>query len=273
MEQSEFSQAITTGRRAQALGGAGVVLYANLGYAHAALGQLAKAIKLTRQALALAPQHRGVALNLVRYLVLAGEGEQALQLLERLRADAPTDIQLALATANVLANDARIEDARRLLQRVRASQEWAVADTTPRAELDANLAMLRWRTSQADADSTITAVRRALGACDYESLSIAYLLTNLIVRSEQDELLASVIDRLQARHSRAELGGMLMLLAVLRHDAPGALRCAKTWTHDDPLNPSAAAFAALLVTDLEGDFAQAVEIGLRGLTCAPTTRC
>ena len=36
-----------------------------------------------------------------------------------------------------------------------------------------------------------------------------------------------------------------------------------------PLNPSAAAFAVLLVTDLEGDFAQAVEIGLRGLTCAP----
>lgn len=269
VERGEFAQAIATGRRAQALGGAGVVLYANLGYAHAALGHLAKAIKLTGQALALAPRHRGVALNLVRYLVLDGKVAQALDLLERLRADAPTDIQLALATANVLSYDDRPVDARRVLQRVRASGEWAVAATTPRAELDANLAMLRWKTSQADSEGTIAAVRRALAACDYESLSIAYLLTNLVVRSDQDGLLAAVIDRLQARHSRAELGGMLMLLAVLRHDSPEALRLVKAWTDDDPLNPSAAALAALLVGDLEGDYAQATEIGLRGLTCAP----
>ena len=71
LERGEFPQAVAAGRRAQWASAAGVALYANLGYAHAALGQLSKAIKLTRQAQALAPLHRGVGLNLALYVKLA----------------------------------------------------------------------------------------------------------------------------------------------------------------------------------------------------------
>jgi tetratricopeptide (TPR) repeat protein len=61
LQRGEYREAIGAGRRAQAAGAAGVALFANLGYAHAALGELPKAIKLTRQALAGKPRRRSRA--------------------------------------------------------------------------------------------------------------------------------------------------------------------------------------------------------------------
>jgi Flp pilus assembly protein TadD len=269
LQRGEFQQAVAAGRRAQAAGATGVTLYANLGYAHAALGQLSKAIKWTRQAQALAPLHRGVGLNLALYLKLAGDHDGALSLLEQLRVGERTDIQLALAMANVEVYAGDAERARRLLQRVRASSEWALAGTARRAELEANLALLRWKTGAANAHTTITSMRRALSTTDYESLSIAYLLANLLLQSEHAPLLAGVIDRLQTRHAPAELEGLRMVLALLEQDAAGAVDFAMKWAQREVLNPSAAAFATYLVSDLDGDYAQAAQIGLRGLSRAP----
>jgi tetratricopeptide (TPR) repeat protein len=270
LQRGEYSRAVAAGRRAQSAGATGVALYANLGYAHAALGQLPKAIKLTRQAQALAPLHRGVGLNLALYLKLTGDHDGALRALQRLRRDDRTDIQLALAMANVEVYTGDIEQARRLLQRVRASSEWALAGKQRRAELEANLALLRWRTGAANSHTTITSMRRALIATDYESLSIAYLLTNLLLRGDHTTLLAGLMDRLQARHEPAKLDGIRTALALLEHDASNAVESARAWAAHDVLNPGAAALASYLVADLEGDFTQAAEIGLRGLDRAPS---
>jgi tetratricopeptide (TPR) repeat protein len=269
LERGEFEQAITVGRRAQARGAVGAVLYSNLGYAHAALGHLEKAIKLTRQAAALAPEHRGVGFNLARYLMLEGDMKGALAVLERLRPSERVDIQLALAMSGVMEGSGETEEARRLLQRVRASQEWALADTRHRAELVANLALLRMRTGRADSQSTLSAIRCALAECDYESLSIGYLLSNLLVRLEQGGLLANVIDRLQSRHGPSGLHGMRMQLALLEHNGAAAVTFAKAWMEHEVLNPIACALATLLVSDVEGDFEQAARIGLGGLRRAP----
>lgn len=269
LEREEFPQAIAAGRRAQASGTAGVALYSNLGYAHAALGQLAKAIKLTRQAAALAPQHRGVVFNLAGYHVLAGEPDEALRSLERLRAGKRIDIQLALAMASIMVEVCRVEDARGLLQRVRASREWALADTTPRAELEANLALLRVKTAETASHSAVAAIRRALATCDYESLPIAHMLTNLLIRSEYTELLADMIDRLQPRHPPAGLYRMRMQLALLRHEAGIAVDFAQAWARNELLNPVARAILTQLVADLDGDFERAGAIGLDGLRRAP----
>lgn len=270
LQRGDFRQAVAAGRRAQAAGAAGVALYANLGYAHAALGELHKAIKLTRQAVALAPAHRAVGLNLVLYYKLAGKHEAALACLERLRDGQEMDVQLALATAAVMVYAGQHEQARRTLQRVRASAEWAHADGMQRAALEANLAFLRWKTGAANSHTTISSLRRALSANDYQSLSIAYLLCNLLMSSEHAPLLASVIERLQARHDPAELAGMRMVLALLEHDAPAALQLAREWSAKDVLNPNAATFATFLLCDLEGDFAQAAELGVRALARAPS---
>jgi tetratricopeptide (TPR) repeat protein len=270
LERREFREAVSAARRAQSAGASGVALYANLGYAHAALGQLSKAIKLTRQAQALAPFHRGVGLNLALYLKLAGDHDGALRALARLRVGERTDIQLALAMANVEAYEDNAEKARRLLQRVRASQEWALANATRRSELEANLAHLRWKVGEADFHTTITSMRRALSATDYESLSTAYLLANLLVRTDDAPLLEGLIDRLQTRHAPAELDGLRMLLALLQRDAPTAVDFARKWASNDLLNPNATAIATYLVADLDGDFAEAAEIGARGLERAPS---
>lgn len=270
LERGEYAQAVAAGRHAQAAGASGIALYANLGYAHAALGQLRKAIKLTRQAQALAPLHRGVGLNLALYLKLAGDHDGALGTLERLRSGERLDVQLALAMANVEAYTGGFEDARRLLQRVRASSEWALADARRCAELDANLALLRWKTGKADSHTTISSMRRALAATGYESLSIGYLLTNLLMESEHAPLLQGMIERLQTRHAPEALHGLRMVLAMLQHDALGAVDHARMWAEHDVLNPNAATMAVYLISDLTGDFAQAAEIGLRGLSRAPS---
>jgi hypothetical protein len=89
------------------------------------------------------------------------------------------------------------------------------------------------------------------------------------VRSEHAELLANVIDRLQSCHAPAGLHGMRMQLALLRHDATGAVEYAKAWTRENPFNPIACAQATLLVGDIEGDFEQAARIGLGGVRRAP----
>jgi Flp pilus assembly protein TadD len=270
LQRREFPQAVAAGRRAQAAGATGTTLYANLGYAHAALGQLAKAIKLTRQAHALAPLHRGVGLNLALYLKLAGDHEGALALLEQLRVGDRTDVQLALAMANVEVYAGETEKARRLLQRIRASSEWALAGDRRRAELEANLALLRWKTGTANAHTTITSMRRALSATDYESLSIAYLLANVLMRCEHAPLLAGVIDRLQTRHDPRELEGLRMVQALLEHDGATAVELARSWAAREILNPNAATLATYLVADLDGDFDEAARIGLNGLSRAPS---
>lgn len=271
--RGENDRAIAVGRRAQALGVDDFSLYANLGYAHAALGNLEKAVKLTRQAAALAPMHRGVAHNLARFLTLAGRPQESVGVLERLREDSrPLDVALALSLADAVANLDRPEQARKLLQGVRASTEWAVADAIPRAQLDANLAILRYKTGKADADTTRKALLNALSRSDYRSLSIAFLLTNLTLRSDQADLLAGVIERLRDRHDAPRLHPLQMLLAVLRHEAAPAIEHVLAWVEREPLNPNAAARAVELVADLRGDYAAAAQIGLRALAHAPHDR-
>jgi tetratricopeptide (TPR) repeat protein len=270
LQRGEYREAVATGRRAQSAGAAGVALYTNLGYAHAALGDLPKAIKLARQAVALAPRHRVAGLNLALYHKLAGDTEKALACLERIRGGARMDVQLALATASVLGYAGDLEQARRVLQRVRASQEWAHADASRRAALEANLAFLRWRTGAANEHTTISSLRRALSASDYESVSIAHLLCSLLMSAEHAPLLATVIQRMQARHTPAELAGMRMLLALLQQDAPAAVALAREWSADDVLNPNAASFATFLISDLEGDFQEAARLGLCALSRAPS---
>jgi Flp pilus assembly protein TadD len=270
LQRAEFRQAISVGRRAQVAGATGFALYANLGYAHAALGQVKKAIKLTRQAHVLAPLHRGVGLNLAMYLKLAGDRDASLALLAELDHDGHVDAQLALAMANVEVYFNQPERARRLLQRVRASSEWALADSVRRAELEANLALLRWKTGAANKHTTVATIRRALTNSDYQSLSIAYLLANLLATSRDALLLKSVIERLKVRHPADDLHALWMALALLEHDAPSAVGFARAWAQRDVLNPSAAALAVYLIGDLEGDYSKAGQLGLNSLKWAPS---
>jgi tetratricopeptide (TPR) repeat protein len=268
-EQGDYQGAIRAGRLAERGGASGVTLFANLGYAHAAAGNLKKAIRFARQAHALSPADRQLGLTLAQYLHLANRHEAEMQVLQSLQVGERVDTELALAIAKALTYVGKTTDAHRVLERTRQSQEWTVADTTSRAELTANLALLRWITRRDRAESSLKDILLALQACDYQSLGIAYLLTNLMRTPAHANELARVIGRLANRHPEHHLHGLRMLLAILERDTDKAVRQSEAWVRHDPFSPFAAANATLLVGEVKGDFKRATEIGIAALRRAP----
>ena len=261
-EQGDFRGAIAAGREAERGGAGGVTLYVNLAFAHAALGNHRKAVRLARQARGLSPTDRRVAFRLVHYLKLAGKHDEAFVVLESLGDPEHPDIELALGLARALSDDGSVSAAHSVLQRARASREWAFADDVQRAELTANLALLRWMTRRERADSSRREIIRALEASDYESLGIAYLLMNVMRMPEHADELARVIGRLESRHDEKDLLGLRTLLAILVRDAGAAVAYSRAWAQHDLFNPHAAAAATLLIGEVGGDFHEAGELGL-----------
>jgi tetratricopeptide (TPR) repeat protein len=269
-EQGDFQGAIRAGRQAERGGAAGVTLYANLGFAHAAVGNLQKAVRLARQARGLSPFDRRLAFTLARYLQLAGDAAGGIAVLESLRDGDRVDVELALALAKALTDSGKVAEAHRVLQRARASQEWAIADNVSRAELTANLALLRWITRRDRAESSLKEILRALQSSDYQSLGVAYLLLNLMRTPAHADDLARVIGRLETQHPATALHGLRMLLAILRRDAEDAIRQSEAWTKQDLFNAFAASAATMLVGEVGGNFSKASEIGLAALSRMPT---
>ena len=267
--RGEYARAIRAGRSTQERGAAGPGLLTNMAFAHASLGNLANAIKLTRQARTLAPHDRLIGFNLAGFLRLAGRLDDALEVLKQLRKGARLDIDLALVTADLLAENGQGDEARRVLQGVRTSQEWAVADHVRRAELEANLALLRWMTDRERADATVTALMRALRDSQYRSLSIGYLLANLLRDRKNAQHLATAISGLRAHHDDNELHGLRMHHAVLTRERDEAVHHARAWARHEPLNPAAAALAIHLISDIGGHYDEAADLGVAALRRAP----
>jgi len=240
-----------------------------MAFAHASLGNLANAIKLTRQARTLAPHDRLIGFNLAGFLRLAGRLDDALEVLKQLRKGARLDIDLALVTADLLAENGQGDEARRVLQGVRTSQEWAVANHVRRAELEANLALLRWMTDRERADATVTALMRALRDSQYRSLSIGYLLANLLRDRKNAQHLATAISGLRAHHDDNELHGLRMHHAVLTRERDEAVHHARAWARHEPLNPAAAALAIHLISDIDGHYDEAADPGRRSAASCP----
>jgi len=269
-EQADFRGAISAGRAATRDGGGGVTLYANLAYAHAALGNHTQAIRLARQAWSLSSGDRRLGLGLAKYLQFSGKDAEAFAVLSALQRRAGMDIELALATAQARTDRGDLTEAHRVLQRIRASGEWAVADTVRRAELTANLALLRWITHRDKATSSLREILRALESCDYQSVGIANLSLNLMTTPEHADELARILGRLETRHPQDALLRLRMLLAILQREPSTAVEYARAWASTDLFNPFAAATAASLVGEVAGNFDEAVDIGLATLRRVPT---
>jgi tetratricopeptide (TPR) repeat protein len=262
LERREFHDAVRTIRHAAQEGVTGPALLVNLGYAHAAIGNLHKAIRVTRQAAALAPADRTIGLNLAGYRRTLNDFEGALDEISRLAELGHLDVELGLAKADTLAAAGKEQEAFRVLTRLRTSVEWATASRVSRSELDANLALLRWFTNREKDEAALRSIQRALEDCDYQSLAIAAMLPNLMRKPAQAGELRRVVEKLAERHRAEDLFGLRTQLAVLEHDAENAVQFAAAWAKHDPLNPFAAAIAVHLLADLVGDYTQAAEVGV-----------
>jgi tetratricopeptide (TPR) repeat protein len=268
----QFAEAIGSLRAAGRQRPLGPAMLTNLGYAHAALGNLGKAISITRQARSLSPHHRGVAFNLAGYHRALGQPEQALATLARVQTGARPDFELAVAMADVHAEAGAVEEAFRLLARVRTSEDWATASTVRRCELEANLALLRWTTNRDRPARATKEILRALKDCDYQSIDIAYMMLNVMHSPAQAPVVEEVADQLAARHPEDQIHGVRMLAAILQRNPDDALHFAVRWATVDPMNPSAAGIAVLLLSDLAGRFEEAATMGLAAVKRHPSSR-
>jgi Flp pilus assembly protein TadD len=269
LERNDFQAAISYIRHAQKQGAGGPAMLVNLGYAHAALGNVRKAIRVTRQAAALAPHDRAIGFNLAGFYRSVGDIESALTALDRLQTEDRLDFELALAKADVLVEAHRSDEALQLLRAVRTSQEWALADDVSRSELTANLAFLRWMMNREETQPALKAILRALGDCGHASVQIAYMLPNLLRAPADAPILEEVLEALEARHPADELHGLRMHVSMLTRDSGGAVEQALAWAHADTLNPCATAVAVHLLSDLAGRFEAAADLGRHAIARNP----
>lgn len=269
LEANSYADAISMLRRACKVSGFTPGVLNNLGYAHAALGSLKKATRETQLAQALAPTDRLIAFNLVSYHLGAANHKGAHRALDRLEAIFPYDVEVALVRADVNLRAGERRRAHQVLQRARTSPGWAAAPLVRRAELDANLAFLRWLTKQRDRVATLSAVIDELKRTNYESLGIASLLPALMSRTRDSGEFEELLTHLAERHPRTELTNLELHLAVLHHETDHALALGREWAHSEPLNPVAAAAAVQLLVDLAGEHDEAIQIGLEALSRMP----
>jgi tetratricopeptide (TPR) repeat protein len=239
----------------------------NLGYAHAALGSRARAIRETKEARALSPASRLIRFNLVAYLVSGGEFEEALAELAALREFHPHDIDLSFAEADVHLLSEDISRAHRVLQRARTNL-WAYASRVEQAQLDANLAVLKWRVGSLKKGDAASAVLDALESVEFSSLEIASLLPQLLNRPADLPRLDRVIQRL-AGVSENPLYRLRVHRHLLRHEFETASEIAAAWARDQIFDVGAASTAAYLLTEAKGDWESAIEIGQPALARMP----
>lgn len=269
LQRHDYQAAVAASREARRLGAVGPALLTNLGFAHAALGNIDKAIAATRQAAVLSPLDRTIGFNLAGFYRAQGKFDHAVSTLTDLATGPRPDFQLALATAEIFTSAGDLERAHRILQSVRTSQEWAQADIVRRCELEANLALLRWTTNREASTSAVKAVLRALRSCDYQSVSIAYMLLNFLREPAEADVLLDVVAKLQDKHPSEALFPLRMHLGLLRRDEDETVTNAIAWTRHDVLNPSAASVALHFLTDLAGRPDAAAEMGLIAVKRSP----
>jgi Flp pilus assembly protein TadD len=269
MQADEHPQAIALFRKATRIAGPTPDVLTNTGYSYAALGHLRQAIAATRQAQALAPHRRMIAFNLVSFYLAAGDYAAATKALEPLQRVFPDDVEIALASAHIAlrANDRK--EANKILQRARTSKSWATAPSIRRAELEANLALLRWFTGRNSLDDARKIVLEQLAATDYESLPIASLLPALLPSFSDRVRLETLLGQLEARHDAKSLLFLRVHDAILRQNVEAAVSLAVEWAGSDPFNPVAAGLAIQLLGDLAGDRERAIELGRYAIRRAP----
>jgi Flp pilus assembly protein TadD len=269
LRASEHARAIALFRGATRLAGQTPDVLVNTGYSYAALGHMGHAIRATREAQALAPHRRLIAFNLVNFYLAVGEYEQASRALEPLRQHSPDDVEIALARAHIALRAGDRRGAHKILQRSRTSSSWASASPIRRAELESNLAVVRWISGQRPLAATRKLVIEQLEASDYQSLSMASLLPSLLPKFSDREQLATLLARLESRHEPDSLLFLRAREALLRRDEQASISLGVKWSETHPFNPVAAAFAMQMLGSFSNERERAIALGLEAITRAP----
>ncbi len=271
LELKNYPRAIRLFRQALLNDGSTAPVLMNLGYAYSAVGSLAKAIKVTKQAVALAPQDESIGFNLVSFYAAADDLDAARKELSRLREVHPTRLRFDLAEADLWVRAGNPSEAYKILRRARHSSLWAYAEAIELAELKANLAFVEWRLEKAPVADAAKAVLEQLERTEFRSLDIASMLPALLGNYQDAETVEKTYHALAQVHEEDRLLFLQTHLAIIRLEFERATELAVKWAETDIFNPHAAGVAVYLLADVSDGFDKALEIGNRALRVAGST--
>jgi len=271
LETRRFAEAVHTLRGLIRNYGQSAVALTNLGYAYAAMGALAKAIAVTRQAQEIDPVSPSIALNLVSYYRAIGDAKRALDEIQEQQLRRPDDLRLVFVEADIRVEGEDVNGAERALRRARTARTWAEAPLMARAELEANLTFVRWllgrSTRVAARDELATQLRRT----EFESLEIARMLTPLFRDPDEMDELEELCDALAVRHPKVAFLNLRSHLAMRRGDLQSATDIALRWAEESVFDPHAAGTAVFLLADIRGDYDRALAIGFPAVRRHPSS--
>lgn len=271
LQEDEYAEAIRAYRRAISLVGPTPESLTNRGLAQAALGRLDKAIRDTRQALALHPSNRErVVFNLVSYLVSRGDADEALAVVtELMRAEPSAEGVFVLARLHLGTGDAN--GAHRVLRRAR-TRMWASLDPDSQAELDANLAFVRGELGQIGRNQVADDLTSALKRTSFRSRRIASLLPLVLTKFSNRDRLREIVASMREVHGSSPLYELEAHLAILERRFTDAVEIAVDWSQASFLDPEPASLAVYLLCDVEQDCDRAVQLGVDALERMPNAK-
>lgn len=267
--RGQHAAAVRTYREVLRKAGPSPATLTNLGVAHAALGELRRAILVTRQALTMRPSQLGrVGLNLSAYYLWAGDVERALDVLRGLREQRPHDIEPAFAEAGVHLAIRDSQAALRVLRKARTSL-WAYASEVQQAELTSNIVFVEWHLGRSSREKAAEIILRELTRIDFASLRIAGMVPTFLRHFSDVDQFRRLLAKLRLRHPEAGLQKFEVHLAMLERRFEDATTLATEWASQTPLDPDAATAATFLLADVRGDYDEAVRIGQETLRRLP----
>jgi tetratricopeptide (TPR) repeat protein len=243
--------------------------FINLGYAYAALGSHAKAIRATQSALKLSEVNRTASFNLTAYYVATDELTKATAEMQRLRQFYPDELNIAFALASISLEQGDARAALDLLRRARTSRAARIATPMEQAELSSNIAFLEFRLGTKDRKATARHIHRQLVATSHGSIGIARLLSRMLTRHSEASLLEAVYEALRRVHQPETLYDIEARLAMLRGDYDHAIDAATSWWACDPFSQQAPTLVTYLYSEVRGDYEKTVEVGIDALKRFP----
>jgi tetratricopeptide (TPR) repeat protein len=263
----EFRNAVRDFRRAIRQGHARADILANLGYAYAALGLSDKGFAAARQATALSPHNRDVALSAIGHWVARGDNAAAEAALTEMHRSNPGDTQISLALAET---KLRLEDIRGALRVLRRTRDIVGLSAPPdKTDLLAAIALVEFKAGLRDRQGTAEELLRQLESSDFKSIPTARMLFGLLDRRGDIVRLKEIRDRLGEKLAEPQLHEFDARIAELVGDFIRALDEGFAWLKVDPFNPRPSALVGLLLTDFQADYEGAVKVGIESLKRLP----
>lgn len=269
LELNRPNEALRSLRAALAEGEDSPALWSNLAFAYASVGSLKKAIVAASRVVVIAPRDRQASFNLASYLRAAGRSADALAELQRLESvvgEGDPIVAAAIAHAYVACGNFR--EGLRTLRRTKHHNSLP-PESIELAELNANLAVLRWRVGELSRLDLLSDIRKQIRLAG-PSVDLVHMLAEIGSDRAMVDELQVMRDTLAERHAEArDLSAIDVQIMVLRGDVEEATALAQRLAEDNPLDAAIALTATYLQIYVTGDYAGAAELGLRTLRRFP----